>query len=78
MKKIFQKLSILILIFTITSSTLSITADYPTGVLVFSDDITPGNSYTWIIDILDIVGDMYETSQDFYIPYFIYSKFPIK
>ena len=67
MKRFFQKAVFFIIFFTLITNPFSITADYPSGSLVFSDDITPGNSFTWIIDNLDINGDRYETSTDFYV-----------
>ena len=65
-KKIHMVLAILIAFSFVTNQTYNVSA-MSLGLFYYSDDIIPNSSFTWNVKTLDIVGDMYETSTDFYI-----------
>ncbi|MCE7742376.1 MAG: hypothetical protein GOP50_07930 [Candidatus Heimdallarchaeota archaeon] len=69
MKKKIIVTSLTLLFVTLVLSSCTISADYPTGDLGYSDDIVAGNEYEWTVKTLDSGGDnmSYVGEDDFYI-----------
>ncbi len=63
-KKIFVVLAFLFLFSTIMSQNFHVLA---LDEFTYSNEIVPGKSFQWQVKTLDIVGDFYEVSTDFYI-----------